>query len=36
MEKISWTDRVGNDEVVHTVKEEKIVSLKAVRIARNT
>jgi hypothetical protein len=23
MEKISWTDRVGNEEVLHRVKEER-------------
>jgi hypothetical protein len=36
MGKISWTDRVRNDEVIHRVKEEKIVSLRVVRIGRNT
>ena len=35
MEKISWTDRVRN-EVLHKVKEEKIVSLRVVRIGRIT
>ena len=25
MEKVSWTDRVRNDEVLHTVKEERNV-----------
>jgi hypothetical protein len=32
---ISWTDRLRDDEVVHRVKEEKIVSLRVVRIGRN-
>jgi len=36
MEKIGLTDRVRNDEVLHMVKKENIVSLREVRIGRNT
>jgi hypothetical protein len=27
MEKISWTDRVRNEEMLHTVKEERNITL---------
>jgi len=36
MENIGLTDRVRNDEVLHRVKKENIVSLRVVRIGRNT
>jgi hypothetical protein len=28
MEKISWTDRVRNEEVLHRVKEERNISIQ--------